>query len=679
MFGLSSFRTQLLLLIAGLLSVVLAAVFIAVNQANQENARLHLEETLSLTSFTFKQDIAARNRVLMEKARLLSGDYAFKKAVATSDHETILSALENHRMRVMADVMMLATLDGEIIADTLHPDLEKKIWPLHNLQRAAQDDPHGESSGIQLLDGKPYQLVIMPLFTPEPSAWIAIGFRITDRFSKQLAEQTNSDVSLIHKPFQNGDKWEIFASTLPKEKQKSLVSFFRNQTLAQNAITTQKVQDIVLQGSPYLSLVQQIQGAGEGETLAVLQRSLNEALKPYLRLRSIMLILFGLGLLFALISAILIARSLSRPLEALTRNVQSIDAGDYQKPVKLKRKDELGTLSKAVNHMSKGLQERDQVRDLLGKVVSPEIARELLNKGIELGGEDRQATILFSDIRKFTSFCEKRNPKDILLLLNRYLGGMSDVIEAHHGVIDKYIGDAIMALFGAPVELDDAPQQAVEAALDMVEALNQLNKELQQEKRTPIEIGIGVNTGQVVAGNMGSSHRMNYTVIGDCVNLASRLEGLTRYFGVSIIVSETTALACPDIPFRQLGRVQVKGKKISIAIFEPLAKSRFENAEFKGLLEQHHEALAAFARRDWDAAQRLFVDLQARTTQFNGAENAVSNNRVGLYDDNVALNNNVALNDNAALMYQLYLDNICLLEQQDLPDDWRGELIFDEK
>lgn len=659
MFELKSFRTQLLLFIIGLLCLVLAAVFIAVNQANQNNARLHLEETLGITSFTFQQNLATRNRILMDKARLLSGDFAFKEAVATQDHETILSALENHRMRVMADVMMLATLeDGILIADTLHHELQNETWSLQTLQDAAENTPNGEASSIQLLDGKPYQLVLTPLFTPEPSAWIVIGFLIDDSFSQELAKQTHSEVSLLHKTAQSN--WQIFASTLNASQKSDLLNSIPQTKNNEPVLlpVLDQVNDIKLQNSLYLSLIQEIGDEGDGKTLTILQRSLSEALKPYMRLQTIMFVLFGLGLLFAVISATAIARSLSRPLEDLTQTVQSIDSGDYRQTTTLKRKDELGILSSAVNHMSQGLQERDQVRDLLGKVVSPEIATELLRKEIELGGEERDATILFSDIRGFTDFCEHHNPKDVLQLLNRYLSSMSHVIETHQGVIDKYIGDAIMALFGVPIDIENSPQQAVKAALSMKVSLDILNNELVKENLSPINIGIGINTGAVVAGNMGSSHRLNYTVIGDCVNLAARLEGLTKYFGVTVIVSESTAKDCKDIHFRELGSVLVKGKKDSIQIFEPFPFETLSATQTQRL-EQHHQAIQYFKEQQWEKAQMLFGALHSSVHDIEPDQKSEHNND--------------------QIMYQLYLDNIEVHSQRKPEKNWGGELVFSHK
>lgn len=646
MFGLNSFRTELLLLVISLFSLVLIAVFIAVNQANEDNARVHLEETLSLTSFAFQRGLESRKHVLLDKARILSADYAFKKAVATKDHATILSVLDNHRGRAGADVMMLADLEGLLIADTLHPQQQHISWSLSTLQAAAEQTDMGEASGIQLLDGKPYQLVLTPLFTPDATAWIIIGFSLSDTFSQELAEQTHSDVSLLYKHM--APDWRVFASTLSAPQQNDLLQHLLGK------ISPNQVEDISLRNSAYLSLVLEIQGEGEGQTLAVLQRSLAEALKPYMRLRRMMLLLFGLGLLFAVISTIAIARSLSRPLEQLTQTVKHIDAGDYQETTVIQRKDELGTLSTAIGHMRQGLQERDQVRDLLGKVVSPEIASELLSKEIELGGEERVATILFSDIRQFTNLCEHRKPKDILNLLNRYLSSMSDVIEAHDGAIDKYIGDAIMALFGTPIERDNAEQQAVRAAIAMTLALEKLNTDLRKEGIPAIQVGIGINSGKVVAGNMGSTNRLNYTVIGDGVNLASRLEGLTKYFGVDIIVSESTMLQCKNLHFRELGAVKVKGKDDGIRIFEPLAFEHLSSIQTQRL-QQHHQALEDFRKQRWESSQSHFEQLQKKAEDFD----------VGRGDDR--------------MLYQLYLDNIKVYSQEDLGANWQGELIFKQK
>src|SRR5262249_27100495 len=229
-----------------------------------------------------------------------------------------------------------------------------------------------------------------------------------------------------------------------------------------------------------------------------------------------------------------------------------------QHRVGLKQKDELGSLASSFNKMSEGLAERDRVRDLLGKVVSPEIAAELLRKDAILGGEEREVTVLFSDLRNFTSMSEKLAPQEMLEILNRYFTGMSAIIEKHGGVVDKYMGDALMALFGAPLADPDDADRAMQAALEMTEALDDLNRRWQKRGLPTIGVGIGINTDIVVAGNMGSETRLNYTVIGDGVNLASRLEGLTKtaeYEARIIISGSTLANAKTRYRTRRLGEV----------------------------------------------------------------------------------------------------------------------------
>ena len=288
-----------------------------------------------------------------------------------------------------------------------------------------------------------------------------------------------------------------------------------------------------------------------------------------------MLLISLAALACATLAALWIARGVSQPVQQLAAHTRHVATGDYTRSIHLDREDELGQLATAFNQMTAGLAERDRVRDLLGKVVSPEIATQLLQSALKLGGEEREVTILFCDLRDFTSFSEKMPPTEVLALLNRYLDRMSTIIEQHGGVIDKYIGDAIMALFGAPVAVADAPGRAIAAARDMARALDALNRELVAEGKPALVFGIGINTARVVAGNMGSKTRLNYTVIGDGVNLASRLEALTKdpAYATPIIVSEATLRAMKDPPpARALGDVKVKGKAEAVKIFALSAK-----------------------------------------------------------------------------------------------------------
>jgi adenylate cyclase len=323
-----------------------------------------------------------------------------------------------------------------------------------------------------------------------------------------------------------------------------------------------------LEGAAYVTLEEPLlQIEGGGQVATVLQRSLDEALAPYRPLNQRLLWLFVIGVLIAGVIALWLAQNLSQPVAALARRVERIARGDYAQVMSSTRRDELGQLAGSVNEMARGLADRERVRDLLGKVVSKEIASELLSGKVELGGEERQVTVLFSDIRNFTTLCEQLPATQIVGLLNRYLSRMSEVIESQGGVVDKYIGDAVMALFGAPVARADAATAAVRAAIAMQEALRELHALHDAEGLPRLATGIGIHTGPVVAGNLGSTHRMNYTVIGDAVNLASRLQGLTREYDSAIIVSAATAAVAPGFAYRPLGEVRVKGKSELILIY----------------------------------------------------------------------------------------------------------------
>jgi adenylate cyclase len=315
--------------------------------------------------------------------------------------------------------------------------------------------------------------------------------------------------------------------------------------------------------------------AENGNPIALLQRSLDKELAPYLRLEHTYLSLALLGLAVSAAMGTWIARGVSRPVLQLAKGASEIAAGNYQHRVELKQRDELGSLAASFNQMSEGLAERDRVRDLLGKVVSPDVAAELLRKDVTLGGEERQVTVLFSDLRNFTGMSEALSPQEMLGILNHYFTRMGAIVENHGGVVDKYMGDALMALFGAPVGNPDDADRAMKTALEMTEALEDLNRQWRKRGLPTIGVGIGINTDIVVAGNMGSETRLNYTVLGDGVNLASRLEELTKtpeYETPIIISSSTLAMAKERYRTRRLGEVAVKGKQKATEIFALLGR-----------------------------------------------------------------------------------------------------------
>ena len=285
------------------------------------------------------------------------------------------------------------------------------------------------------------------------------------------------------------------------------------------------------------------------------------------------MILIGIILILSFLLSIVISRFYSKPLLRLKDCAQSIANGNYDIRTGITTGDELGILSDTFNDMAVSLKEKELMYDTFGKVVTPEIRNWLLKGNTNLGGETVCATILFCDIRGFTTLSEQINPKQVVTLLNKYFSSMEQCIVKHKGIINKYIGDAIMAIFGVPLSNPNQALDAYNCCLDMRKTLIELNKELEAENLPQIRFGIGLHTGNVLAGNIGSNSRMEYTVLGDTVNVASRIESLCKEYNCDLLISETTVegmVSCEgDLPMLQsMGETQIRGRKTAITIYK---------------------------------------------------------------------------------------------------------------
>ena len=296
-----------------------------------------------------------------------------------------------------------------------------------------------------------------------------------------------------------------------------------------------------------------------------------------LRYGTISIIIASIILLAALL--VLVARDINQSTKKLVAGLKDVEEGAFNHEVKIYTTDEFSVIGEGFNQMIAGLRERNFIKDTFGKYVAPTVMEKILHEakrtgdeGFRLGGERRIVTILISDIRDFTRRTEGSNAEAIVDLLNRYLERMVAVVERYDGTVDKFIGDALMVLFGAPLARDDDPDRAVQAAFAMRSELARLNIELKRKFRkkfSPIRIGMGIHTGEVVAGSIGSANRLEYTVIGDAVNLASRIEGLTKQFKTDILISEATArMLKRPYPLIKLPGTKVKGKKGAVVVYK---------------------------------------------------------------------------------------------------------------
>lgn len=256
---------------------------------------------------------------------------------------------------------------------------------------------------------------------------------------------------------------------------------------------------------------------------------------------------------------------------------------------------------------------RGRLLEVFGRFIPPEVAAALVSDPdrLSLEGEARVLTVLFCDIRGFAAHSERLEPRRLARLLNLYFTAMTDVLHRHGATIDKYIGDCIMAFWGAPLPQPDHARRAVRAALAIQREIARLRPRLEAEGLPDIAVGIGVNTGIMSVGNMGSRYRVAYTVVGDAVNLGARLEQLTRLFDLPIVVAESTRDETPDVLFREIDVVRVKGKDLPVRVFEPICAEEDADTAVRAALAQHADALAAIAQRDWPRAHQLVAQLMA--------------------------------------------------------------------
>ncbi len=290
-----------------------------------------------------------------------------------------------------------------------------------------------------------------------------------------------------------------------------------------------------------------------------------------------------------------------------------------------------------------------QFTNLFGQYVPPELVEEMSRnpESYSMAGRRADLTVLFSDVRGFTTISEGLEPDQLAQLMNEYLGAMTEVIRDQRGTLDKYIGDAIMAFWGAPVADPEHARRAVVAALAMQKRLTEVNVDLVAKGWPALKIGVGVNTGPMTVGDMGSPVRKAYTVMGDAVNLGARLEGITKQYGVGILVGEVTRdLLQHEFVFRELDRVRVKGKIEPVGIYEPLGANGTLDETTVADLEVWQRALVAYRAQDWDGAEALLKGLEAVRPHY---------------------------------LYQLYLQRIELLRADPPGADWDGVTTFETK
>lgn len=378
----------------------------------------------------------------------------------------------------------------------------------------------------------------------------------------------------IAQPTKNYDEIQIIVDGYPSESDKSF-PFGKIQQVdpeivknLQRPFVTRKLQRTKW-GNYYTGSAPIVDENGNYIATLIVEVDAKVISNQFLQTLSYLVAAGMLSILIALILAGILSHLVSHSLEVIEEGVLKIEQGDYSAQIELDSHDEFEHLSNSINHMVKGLNERDRLKMGFSRYVSEYVLNQVLSSDRHfMQGERKTITVLFSDIRNFTSLSENLSAEEVVAFLNDYFNVMIDVIFRHKGTLDKFMGDGMMVIFGAPLDDENQESNAVAAAIDMQNALFGINEKLASRNVDPLQVGIGVHTGLAVVGNIGSEKRMEYTAIGDTVNIASRLEQQTKNFDENIIISDATAQKLSkEVSVVDHGKVSLKGKEVQIGIF----------------------------------------------------------------------------------------------------------------
>lgn len=557
-------RNKLLLGVGGLIIILFIGVLLFISNKIESQTREQIQANFERTRNTFERIQQYRFDRLLESCILISEQPQFKANVDLARnniddviHQTVLFNAFEFKELVVSDLIIITNSKGELIVRTDKPDKYGIDYSGFPFIKSALDGNDPEYVSVYIEEENVFQVVSVPiLLRNDILGTLTLGFKIKKEDADQLKIDTKSEVSFLlnHK---------IIATTLEDEQALDLSKatyVFEEEIKAvmQGKIIINSIE-YELKNERYLIVFSFLEkGKNTSDAMYAIAISLDSALEPLMEMQSFILIIGLIAVIIAFIISYLIAKGVTSPVQKLVQGAHRIGSGDYNFSINIKTTDEIGTLAKAFNEMTSGLRERFEMEKFVSSSTLNMI-RQSEKEGVKLGGERKNVTVFFSDIRGFTSFSEKVDPEEVIGMLNMYLSKQAKLVLQHGGVIDKYVGDELVAVF----EGENMVDNAVLCAIEIQKEIERLNTELTHN----IKIGIGINTGMVIMGNMGSEERMDYTVLGSNVNLGARLCSSAQ--PGEIILSESSYRSLKlKVKTAPLEPIFVKGISKSIQVYK---------------------------------------------------------------------------------------------------------------
>ncbi|HUI28847.1 MAG TPA: adenylate/guanylate cyclase domain-containing protein [Candidatus Acidoferrales bacterium] len=553
-----SLRKRMLILTSALVVLISGAVILIVRDEVHDLTDSKIQQDFANTYQTFKRFLSLRNQRLVESCKLISELPVLKAQLSTKDPATIrdyvLNRQESPAKLVHVDLFTLTNEKGEVLFRLDHPEkFGDTLASQPSVSRALSGkDPSTDDISIWIINDKLYQAVTVPIFQDFLIGTLTLGNLITQEEAQSLKHDTQSDISFIQ-----GNRVE--ASTLSDIAQLDLLkSYLVNRGSIDSLLNAGKTfeQNVMLNGENFLCAYSQ---ASEGNNAVyVMSVSMDHALASFRTIKNVIIAVGIVALIVAIVGAFLIAQGISSPVRKLVSGTEQILKGNYDFQIEVKSKDEIGMLAHSFNEMIFGLKERF----LMSKFISSSTVRMIQQDGgkIQLGGERRNVTVLFSDIRGFTSISERVEPEVVIELLNAYLSLQAKIVTKYNGVVDKYVGDELIAIF-------EGEKMADEAVLCAAEIQNEIGK-IDARDREEIKVGIGINTGMAIVGNVGSEDRMDHTVLGNNMNLGARLCSIAQPGQIIISESSWRLLTTKEIHTKPLEAIAVRGMSRPVQTYE---------------------------------------------------------------------------------------------------------------
>jgi adenylate cyclase len=613
-----SFRYKLTAVFALIIVALLVAIFNVVQSDIETQFRVLIEEQLTQAKGYVSQRMDDRYELLYNDATAIASDKLIRDIITD---QTLSSLTRNDIVSAEVlpkftnlDVLAVTDSEGHLLAEQKQNSavidaLISSEWYEFSLDGEAV-------AGFVYHQQNFYQGIALPVFLGEQMIGIVLAGRaLNQQDISQIKQISHIDISVIN------DRQRVITTLFSGlSETQSLLAAFDDWLIGveEQQFMVDKTLEIMLGNERFL--LRYTVDETRFVPPYIIARSLDESVGFVVLIRQNMQALGSLGLFIAILVSFAFAVGVSSPIKRLSVATSEVADENFDYRVNISSNDEFALLGESFNQMITDLAEKQKIRSAFDKSVSKEVADHMLQQGAELGGSKKYATILFVDIRGFTSLSEALDEKSLINLLNEYFTQINDCIIAHQGVIDKFIGDAVMALFGIPIANEHSAYSGLLAARNMLDTLVEFNQHSALTYGCEINIGIGLNSGEVVAGMVGSADRLNYTVLGDQVNIASRIEGLCKQYEVMLILSESTVndiLDCKaqwkePLYFRLLDCVQVKGRSGGSKIYQPFFAGDEALLDY---IEAYQQALQKLFSSELDEAYQLFSDLADRWPQ----------------------------------------------------------------